>query len=94
MGLIWEKVSGHIAARPEDPVEGRGRRQGKPGLPRRRGGSARQRRREENRSFVSEGTGIVAFSCIMYYDERAKSENKKLDENFGKNFSSFISRYR
>jgi hypothetical protein len=79
------------SALPEEPVEGRGRHQGESGLPCHRGGSARQRRRGENRSFESEGTGIVVFSCIMYFGGRVKRSKKVLDDG---NNPPFIIRYR
>jgi hypothetical protein len=42
------------------------------------------------RPFPKKQTGIMIFCCIMYYGGRVKLENKMLDENFGRNLSSFI----
>jgi hypothetical protein len=37
---------------------------------------------------------VVADCSIMCFGGRAKRSNEKLDENFGRNLSSFIIRYR
>jgi hypothetical protein len=59
--------------------------------------SVRDRRKgetENSRFWFRTNRYIMALCSSMWFGGRVKRSNKKLDENFGRNLSSFIIRYR
>jgi hypothetical protein len=52
------------------------------------------KRDERKRSETKQPNPYMAILCIIRFGGRINPSNKKLDENFGRNLSSFIIRYR